>query len=55
MGNPNAVRAVGTALRKNYDPMIPCHRVIRSDGKLGRYNRGDERKRELLRGEGYFG
>ena len=51
-GSPLAARAIGNILSKNYDPNIPCHRVIRSDGKLGRYNRGDEKKRELLRGEG---
>ena len=40
LGRPGAARAVGAALSKNYDPKIPCHRVIRSDGKLGGYNRG---------------
>lgn len=39
-GYPNAARAVGTILSKNYNPDIPCHRVIRSDGKMGGYNRG---------------
>ncbi len=52
-GNPGAARAVGTIMRNNYDPDIPCHRVIRSDGKLGNYNRGGESaKRKLLEQEG---
>lgn len=50
---PNAFRAVGTVLSKNHDPAIPCHRVIRSDGKMGGYNRGGTRKKlALLRKEG---
>jgi methylated-DNA-[protein]-cysteine S-methyltransferase len=40
IGHPNSSRAVGTVLSKNYDAKIPCHRVIRSDGKMGGYNRG---------------
>ncbi len=51
-GNPRAARAVGTILNKNYDPKIPCHRVIRSNGKLGGYNRGPRKKRNLLKKEG---
>lgn len=47
-GNPKAARAVGTIVSKNYDPQIPCHRVVRSDGSLGGYNRGIERKAEIL-------
>lgn len=50
-GFPLAWRAVGNALNKNYDPQIPCHRVIRSDGKSGGYNRGMKRKIHLLRKE----
>jgi len=50
-GNPSAARAVGNILNKNYDPEIPCHRVIRSDGKTGGYNRGAERKSQLLKQE----
>lgn len=50
-GKPNAYRAVGTILSKNFDPAIPCHRVVRSDGKLGEYNRGAERKAEILQEE----
>jgi len=52
-GRPRAWRAVGNILSKNYDPTIPCHRVIRSDGKIGGYNRGISKKRKLLRTEGY--
>ncbi len=51
-GNPNAARAVGSILKKNYDPAIPCHRVIRSDGVAGEYNRGRENKLALLKKEG---
>jgi O-6-methylguanine DNA methyltransferase len=48
-GNPRAARAVGVLMAKNYDPKVPCHRVIRSDGTLGGYNRGGPgRKAELL-------
>jgi methylated-DNA-[protein]-cysteine S-methyltransferase len=48
-GFPGAARAVGSLMAKNYDPNIPCHRVIRSDGKVGDYNRGGPaRKIELL-------
>lgn len=48
-GNPKAARAVGTIMRGNYDPAIPCHRVVRSDGGMGGYNRGGpEKKRALL-------
>lgn len=51
-GSPRAARAVGTILSQNYDPTIPCHRVIRSDGQSGQYNRGAQRKREILIEEG---
>ena len=38
IGRPKAVRAVGQALKKNpLAPMVPCHRVVKSDGKLGGY------------------
>jgi len=50
---PRAVRAVGTALGNNPIPvLIPCHRVIRSDGNVGQYGFGQEMKRRLLDGEG---
>ncbi len=48
-GRPRAFRAVGNILNKNYDPGIPCHRVIRSDGKTGGYNRGAAQKIKLLK------
>ena len=48
---PKAYRAVGNALNKNYDPNIPCHRVVKSDGALGGYNRGREMKGNILREE----
>lgn len=53
IGHPGAARAVGTVMKNNYDSTVPCHRVVRSDGKIGDYNRGGkERKEELLREEG---
>ena len=53
IGNPGATRAVGTALGRNPIPiLIPCHRVVRSDGTIGKYAWGTEMKRELLQGEG---
>lgn len=52
-GNPKAARAVGAVMRTNYDERIPCHRVVKSDGSFGSYNRGGTlRKREMLKKEG---
>lgn len=51
VGKPKSYRAVGNALNKNFDPSIPCHRVVRSDGKTGGYNRGEKAKIEILRKE----
>ena len=49
IGRPNAVRAVGTALKKNpFTIVIPCHRVVKSDGSLGGYSRGVKNKKHLL-------
>ncbi len=54
-GRPGAARAVGSLMAKNYRPGVPCHRVIRSDGRIGHYNRGGSpRKTELLREEGFL-
>ncbi|MCU0652912.1 MAG: MGMT family protein [Candidatus Pacebacteria bacterium] len=50
-GRPKAFRAVGNILHANYDPNIPCHRVVRSDGKLGGYNRGTTLKAKILKKE----
>ena len=52
-GYPRAFRAVGALMKKNYDPSVPCHRVIRADGRAGEYNRGVEKKIALLVSEGY--
>lgn len=52
-GSPRAARAVGAYMKQNFDPGIPCHRVVRSDGSVGEYNRGGSgKKRELLEQEG---
>jgi len=49
---PRAYRAVGYALKKNpYAIIIPCHRVIKSDGSIGGYSGGVGKKKELLRKE----
>lgn len=52
-GNPRAYRAVGNIMNKNYDPKVPCHRVIRSDGQAGGYRTGTRRKIRRLEEEGY--
>jgi len=52
IGHPRAYRAVGNILNKNLDPTIPCHRVIRSDGEIGGYNRGKNKKQKILEQEG---
>ncbi|MGH9369622.1 MAG: methylated-DNA--[protein]-cysteine S-methyltransferase [Thermoanaerobaculia bacterium] len=54
IGHPEAVRAAGSALAKNPIPLlIPCHRVVRSDGHIGNYSQGGSRaKRRLLEVEG---
>lgn len=51
-GRPNAWRAVGNIMSRNYNSDIPCHRVIRSDGKPGGYNRNATKKVKLLLAEG---
>jgi O-6-methylguanine DNA methyltransferase len=53
IGSPSAVRAVGTALGRNPVPvLIPCHRVVRTDGRIGNYAYGTPMKRSLLEHEG---
>lgn len=53
-GNPKASRAVGQALGRNPIPIVlPCHRVIESDGSIGGYSSGIDIKRRLLDMEYY--
>ena len=53
VGNPKAVRAVGTACATNPLPIVvPCHRVVRSDGSIGQYVGGADAKQTLLTLEG---
>ena len=53
IGRPNAHRAVGNALNKNpLAPLIPCHRVVRNDGKIGGFAHGSARKARMLAREG---
>ena len=54
-GRPKAYRAVGNILNKNNDPCVPCHRVVRSDGSVGGYNKGQQKKKELLEQEKLLG
>lgn len=52
-GKPTAARAVANIMAANYDPDVPCHRVIRTDGRLGGYNRGGVSvKARILKEEG---
>jgi len=56
LGSPGATRAVGRALAGNPIPLlVPCHRVVRSDGTLGGYAGGGTLKRLLLEWEGVVG
>ncbi len=55
IGRPNAARAVANACSKNPHPIaVPCHRVIRSDGRIGGYTGpgGSKQKKRLLKEEG---
>jgi methylated-DNA-[protein]-cysteine S-methyltransferase len=53
LGNPLASQEIGRILGKNPNPIkVPCHRVVMSNGKVGGYRYGSERKRELLEKEG---
>ena len=52
-GSPGAFRAVGNIMARNWDDTVPCHRVIRSDGYIGSYNRGGAlAKTKILKREG---
>tara|TARA_B100001540_G_C15499127_1_gene502756 strand:- start:375 stop:650 length:276 start_codon:yes stop_codon:yes gene_type:complete len=57
INRPNSSRAVANACGKNpYSPKVPCHRVIRSDGKLGGFSApgGIKTKKKLLKKEGFM-
>lgn len=53
LGNHSASRIIGRILGQNPNPiLVPCHRVVMSDGKLGGYRYGINKKKELLEKEG---
>ncbi len=53
VGSPHAYRAVGSVMKRNKNPHVPCHRVVKSDGSVGGYNRGGSKKKtEILKREG---
>ena len=53
LGRPDASRAVGRILNKNPNPIVvPCHRVVMSNGNIGGYAFGKARKKDLLKKEG---
>ncbi|MCD4700660.1 MAG: MGMT family protein [Candidatus Aegiribacteria sp.] len=55
IGKPGTARAVGNALASNPFPLvIPCHRAVRSDGRIGGFQGGPAMKRDLLEMEGIF-
>jgi O-6-methylguanine DNA methyltransferase len=52
-GSVKAFRVVGNIMAKNFDPKVPCHRVVKSNGTFGNYNRGGiKAKEKILRKEG---
>jgi len=56
VGHPRAYRAAGSALKRNQLLIVvPCHRVVKSDGRLGGFSEGAEGRRRLLRLEGVKG
>jgi methylated-DNA-[protein]-cysteine S-methyltransferase len=50
--NSNAYRVVGTAMKNNTNKKVPCHRVIKSNGEIGNFNKGQKAKIYLLKKEG---
>ena len=53
LGNPAASRHIGKILSNNPNPIrVPCHRVVMSNGKIGGYAFGTQKKKELLQNEG---
>jgi methylated-DNA-[protein]-cysteine S-methyltransferase len=53
LGHPGAARAIGQIMNKNPNPfVVPCHRVVASDGSIGGYAFGTKMKKEILAKEG---
>jgi methylated-DNA-[protein]-cysteine S-methyltransferase len=53
LGHPKAARAIGRIIANNPNPIsIPCHRVVKSNGEIGDFAYGEQRKREILEKEG---
>ena len=53
IGRPKAARAIGNALNKNsHAPKVPCHRIVKSDGRIGGYAKGVKKKIGMLKKEG---
>lgn len=50
--NTKAYQAIGSFMKQNHDPKIPCHRVIKSTGEVGEYNKGKAKKISILKKEG---
>lgn len=53
LGHPRAFRAIGRIIANNPNPKsVPCHRVVKSNGEIGGFMYGEQRKREMLEKEG---
>lgn len=52
IGRPKAIRTVGNVLNKNTNPKVPCHRVIKSNGEVGGFRKGVQKKINILTHEG---
>lgn len=53
LGHPKAARAIGRIIANNPNPiLVPCHRVVKSNGEIGGFAYGEQRKRQILEKEG---
>jgi methylated-DNA-[protein]-cysteine S-methyltransferase len=53
LGHPKAARAIGRIIANNPNPIfVPCHRVVKSNGEIGGFAYGEQRKRQILEKEG---
>jgi methylated-DNA-[protein]-cysteine S-methyltransferase len=53
LGHPKAARAIGKIIANNPNPIfLPCHRVVKSNGEIGGFVYGEQRKRQILEKEG---